>query len=318
MSEEQTTQKKGTGGYVLIILLLLLTVGGFVFLWTSAKSSLADCGKANDAQAAQINEMNQMLSEYTGTMSSDLSADFRQMLNTYDALLEKDKSQADSINAQKEQIQDLLDKVERGKMTSYELMKARKEIQTMREIMRGYIVQIDSLNTANYQLRSDLDVTTTALNETSAERDQYRDQAETATAKVKEGSRLQAYSITTVGLRMKLNDTPTETTRARNCTQIKTSFTLGANPIADAGTKTVYLQVIKPDGKVFQTRSSNVIETESGKIAYSDKKAVDYQNAALDMAVYYDLRGEEAPKGNYTVNLYCEGQRIGKDTFTLK
>jgi hypothetical protein len=36
------------------------------------------------------------------------------------------------------------------------------------------------------------------------------------------------------------------------------------------------------------------------------------------MAIYYDLRGEEAPKGNYSVKIYCEGQLVGKDSFTLK
>lgn len=317
MSEEQTT-KKSNGGYVLIILLLLLATAAMAYLWTSTKSTLSDCEAVSNEQQSQINEMNEMLSQYTGALSQDLSKDFRSMLDTYDALLEKDKSQADSINAQKAYIEELLVQVEKGKLNGYQLAKLRKENETLRDIMRGYVYQIDSLNTANYQLRSDLDQTTTALTQTTSERDQFKEVAETATAKVKEGSKLQAYSFTTVALRMKLNDMPTETSRANNAVQIKSSFTLGANPIADAGTKTVYMQITKPDGKIFQIRSSNVVDTDQGKIAYSDKKDIDYRNVALDMAIYYDLRGEQAQKGNYTVKIYCEGQLIGKDSFTLK
>src|SRR5690606_4170571 len=153
--------------------------------------------------------------------------------------------------------------------------KMKRENETLREIMKSYIYQIDSLNTLNLQLSSDLDQTRTSLTETTAERDQYKETAEASQAKVKAGSKLQAYGFTSVGLRSKLNDMTTETSKAKNCIQIKSSFTIGANPISSAGRKTVYMQVIKPDGKTFQSRSSNVVTTDGGDIAYSDKKDID-------------------------------------------
>lgn len=311
-------KKKGNGGYILIILLLLIGVGAMTYLWSSKVSELNECSETSAKLGAEVEDMNGMLASYTGNMSNDLRKDFQNMLDTYDALLLKDESQADSINVQKQKIEELMAQVEKGKMTAYELTKMRRENQTLRNIMKSYVYQIDSLNTLNLQLQSDLDVTSTALNETTSERDQFKEQAEASAAKVKEGSKLQAYNFMSTGLRSKLNDLMTETTRARNCLQIKSSFTIGANPITTSGRKTVYMQVVKPDGSVFQSRASNVIETTAGTIAYSDKKDVDYKNETLDMAIYYDLRGEEAQSGNYTVKIYCEGQLIGKDTFTLK
>ncbi len=319
MSEQEiTTPAKKNGAYVLIILLLLLGVGAMTFLWSSTKSKLADANRTNQEMQASIDDMESMLSEYTGEISNDLRKDLKNMLSTYDALMEKDKSQADSINVQKAKIEELLDQVEKGKMTSYQLSKMKRENETLRNIMKGYVYQIDSLNTLNLKLTSDLDVTKTALNETSTERDQFKTQAETSQAKVKAGSKLQAYGFSSIALRSKMNDMTTETTKAKNTVQIKSSFTIGANPITDAGRKAVYMQVIRPDGKTFQSKSSNVVTTDSGSFAYSDKKEIDYTNEAVDMAIYYDLRGEEAPKGNYSVKIYCDGQLIGKDSFTLK
>ncbi len=318
MSEQETAPAKKNGLDVLVILLLLLGAGAMTFLWSSTKSKLGDCTKDNEEKTAQLEAMEGMLAEYTGEVSDDIRKDLKNMLATYDALKEQDASKTQEIEEQQAKIQELLEQVEHGKMTSYQLAKMKRENETLRGIMKSYVYQIDSLNTLNLQLTSDLDQTKTALTETTSERDQYKQTAEESQAKVKAGSKLHAYGFTSNGLRSKINDMTTETTKARNCIQIKSSFTIGANPITPAGRKTVYMQVIKPDGKTFQSRSSNIVSTEGGDIAYSDKKDIDYVNEAVSLAIYYDLRGEEAQKGNYTVKIYCEGQLIGKDSFTLK
>jgi len=198
------------------------------------------------------------------------------------------------------------------------LFKARKEIETMKQIMRGYIVQIDSLNTLNLTLYNRVDSTTTALKTTKGERDQARDEALQSAEKVKKGSKLQAYSFSSGGLKMKLNNSMTPSDRARNVVQIQSSFTISENPIAPSGKKTVYLQIVDPDGKILQSSSGNFVAMESGQVAFSDYKDIDYQNQRIDVAIYYKLGGIEASKGNYKVNIFCQGQLIGKDSFTLK
>ena len=162
-----------------------------------------------------------------------------------------------------------------------------------------------------------LDSTKTVLNTTTSERDKYKTDAEKRAEQLKVGSKLNAYGFTSEGLKEKLNSTKTPTDRARSVVQIRSSFTLSKNPITPAGSKTVYMQIIDPSGKVMQT-SSNVAQMDNGQIAYSDKKEVDYNNESVDLSIYYSLRGEEAEKGNYKVNIYCQGQLIGSDSFTLK
>ncbi len=318
MSEVETTPQKKNGAYVLIIGLLLLGVGAMTYLWSSTKSQLADATLENEKLKQEIESMGGMLSNYTGDISGDIKADLKNMLSTYDALMEKDATKSVEIEEQKAKIQELLAKVESGKMTSRELALMKRENETLRKIMKGYVYQIDSLNTLNLQLNTDLDETRTTLSTTTSERDQFKQEAETSQQKVKAGSKLNAYGFSSVALRSKLNNTTTETTKAKSAVQFKSSFTIGANTIADGGRKTVYMQIIQPDGKVMQNKSSNVVSTEAGNIAFSDKKDIDYSNEAVDMAIFYDLREEEAQKGNYQVKIYCDGQLIGKDSFTLK
>lgn len=318
MSELENPQKKSNGAFVAIIIILLLALAAMAYLWSSKNSDLNQCMTDNATLNAEMDGMNEMMSGYVGDMSNDLKTDFKEMLKTYDALILKDKSKADSLNKQKEEIALLLEKVEKGNMNGRQLFAARKEIETMKRIMRGYIVQIDSLNTLNYRLTSDLETTSNKLTQTQGERDQYKTEAETSAEQVKKGSKLQAYNFNSGGLKMKLNNTTEESNKAKSVVQIKSAFTISENPIAPAGNKTVYLQVITPEGKTLQSSSGNIISTDAGSIPYSDKKDIDYQNERIDMAIYYRLNGEELTKGNYKVKIYCQGQLIGSDSFTLK
>lgn len=318
----ETAAKKNNGVFIAIILLLLVGLAVMAVLVSRKNGQLNDCTNENTTLKSDMDGMNKMMEGYVGNMSNDLKTDFKNMLNTYDALIEKDRSKADSLNVQKEKIMALMTELEEaqrsGKMTASQLFQLRKENETLRNIMKSYVKQIDSLNTLNLKLTSDLDQTTTALTSTSAERDQYKADAEQKAEQVRKGSKLQAYGFTSVGLRMKLNNTTEVTTKAKGLVQIRSSFTISENPITPAGKKTVYMQVINPDGKTLQSRSSNVIQTEMGNIAYSDKKDIDYQNERIDLSIYYDMKGEEAKKGNYKVKIYCEGNLIGTDSFTLK
>ena len=194
----------------------------------------------------------------------------------------------------------------------------KKENETLRGIMKGYVMQIDSLNTLNLGLNTELKNKTIKLNETSTERDEFKKEAEEKTQQIKKGSKLQAYSIVTEALRMKLNNLPEVTDKAKKTMQIRSSFTLSENQLANSGRKSVYMQIISPSGATLKSRQNNSIETESGTIDYSDKKEIDYQNQAIDLSIYYNLQGDEAIKGNYKVKIYCDGNLIGTDSFVLK
>ena len=318
MSEE-TNSKSSNALYLGIIFILLIGMAIMTYLWSGKRTELNNCTNEKLTLKSDMQGMNEMMEGYVGNMSNDLKTDFKNMLSTYDKLIAKDKTQADSLNIQKAKIQELLTKLESNKrLSARELMKVRQENETLREIMRSYVKQIDSLNTLNIKLTSKLDETTTKLTETSTERDNYKKEAEEKTEQVKKGSKLQAYGFKSEALRMKLNKTTEPTDKAKNAIQFRSSFTISENQLASAGRKTVYMQIIGPDGQTFQSRTSNIIETESGTVAFSDKKEIDYQNQAVDITIYYDLKAETAQKGNYKVRIFVDNVLAGTDSFNLK
>jgi len=320
--------KKTNVFYLLFIFLLMVLLAILTYMWSSKRQELNNCTKKNlvlesdmDSIKRDLKGMSQMLDDYLdgGNISSDLKKDLKNMLTTYDKLIAKDASKADSLNNQKNQIQLLLDKLEANKkLSASQLYKFKKENETLRGIMRSYVMQIDSLNTLNYGLSKNLEDKTNKLNETSLERDEFKKEVERKTEQVKKGSKLKAYNFISEALRMKNNNTTIVTDIAKKTVQIKSSFTISENTLTSPGRKAVYLQITDPNGTILHSRSNNTVETESGSVLYSDKKEIDYQNQSIDLSIYYDLQGETIIKGNYKVKIFCDGNLIGTDSFTLK
>jgi hypothetical protein len=318
MSDHQN-ERSSNGIYLIIILLLLAFLAVFAYLYSVKRKEFNNCSNENIILKSDMQGMNDMMQGYVGNMSNDLKKDFKNMLTTYDKLIEKDESKADSLNIQKAQIQSLLNKLNSNKkLSASELYKLRKENETLRGIMRSYVRQIDSLNTLNIKLTSDLDQTSTKLTETTNERDEFKKEAEEKGEKIKVGSRLQAYGFKSEALRMKLNKTTEPTEKAKNAIQFRSSFTISENSLTNAGNKSVYLQIIGPNGEVFQSSPNYKFNSDNGTMPYSDKKDIDYSNQAVDVTIYYDLKSETAAKGNYKVRVYCDGALIGSDNFSLK
>jgi hypothetical protein len=318
METPEQNQPKSNRFYFVFIFMLLAGLAGLTLAWSRQRAALNTCNNKNTALLADMADMEDALSGYTGSMKQDLKQNLNQMLRDYNKLIEKDATKADSLNAQKAQITQLLKKLDRANITARDLVRARRENETLRSIMRSYARTIDSLNTLNIDLGSRLEETNVRLSTTTTERDNYRRQAEESQQQVKKGSKLQAYGFQSEALKQRLNNTMEVTDRAKNAVQFRSSFTLSENVLTSAGRKTVYMQITAPSGEVLQGSSNFVTETESGSTAYSQRKDVDYQNQALDLTIYYELKGEAATKGTYKVRIYCEGQLIGTDSFTLK
>lgn len=323
MTEMEKTPSKSNGVFILITILLLIGLAVLSYFFSKKNNDLNACINENTALKTDMNGMNEMMTGYVGNMSNNLTKDFQNMLNTYDDLIQKDNSKADSLNIQKEKIISLmsdLDKSRRnGSLNAQKIAQLNKENTTLRSIMKSYVFQIDSLNTLNVKLNTELNQTNSKLESTQSERDQYKKEATEKAEQVRLGAKLQAFNFKSNGLKMKINNTTDETNRARNCVQIQSSFTLSENPLNKSGNKTIYLQITDPSGKILQTKSNFTVETENGIVAYSDKKDVNYQNKQLDMSIYYDFASnEEAIKGTYKIKIFCDGSIAGTDSFILK
>ena len=250
-----------------------------------------------------------------------LRNDLQDMLIQYDTVTVENGQLSAEITAQQEQIKEMLKEIEKHKDDAYIISKLKKEAATLRDIMKGYLVTIDSLNTMNQDLIRDNDYLAGELIEAKTKTKQLESTKENLENIVATGSILQTFDMTSVGLRMRNNGTQKETNRANKTEIIRTCARIGENRIATAGRKTIYLRIISQDGVVMQPDASEDQSFEfdgvSGK--YSVKRSFDYSNEATDVCVFYNVpEGAETLEGNYIVEMYEGGALIGKADFDLK
>ena len=165
-----------------------------------------------------------------------------------------------------------------------------KEVGTLRTIMRGYLHQIDSLNTLNKKLID--------------ENVSYRKEITTAQMRAE-----MAFSSAISARMVALNARSKEVSRIKNAERLRVDFTLTANALATPGEKTIYVRILSPDGYVLSSESVPTFEFEGERLSYSASRDVDYQNEDLNIGIFYTGSGFTA--GTYQVQIYCDGFLIG-------
>ena len=109
-----------------------------------------------------------------------------------------------------------------------------------------------------------------------------------------------------------------ETERASKAEMVKCCFTLGTNTVTDAGGKTLYMRVISPDGSVLPASDgNNRFQFNGVEGEYSAKREVDYNNAPVDVCVFWTAAGE-MKSGHYNVEIYENKALVSKTGFDLK
>lgn len=312
-------KKSRTGAWILITIIALVAAGALGWMYSNESTAYDNCKVKNKQLESEMEEMNQALTGYIEGATKDLKQDFQNMLDTYDQLIEKDESLTDSLNLQKEKIEGLMEELSDTRRRSYrEINKLKDENSTLRKIMKEYLYRIDSLNTLNINLTSQLDETSSRLTKTESERDQLKEQQQQSEELLAKGGRLNAFNFNTVGLRYRITGNTHEVNRAGRVDVLSSTFTIGENTIAKKGNKTIYMQIIDPNGKVIYSRPNNIINVAGSEIIYTDAREINYQGQQIDITIVHNLQDQEIDKGNYTVKIFADGAMIGKDAFTLK
>jgi cell division protein FtsB len=256
-------------------------------------------------QKGKMVEMETALTAEKDSLANEL----RNMAARYDTL----KTDNDSLNAgverQKKRIVQLLS----INASNVQLIRTyRAEISTMREIMKSYIVQIDSLNTRNKLLVAENKEIRQEISKVKTTNTQLEKTREELSAKVDIASVIQAKDIVAVVLNKKRK----ETTKLSLLDKLRVCFTLRENPIALAGQKEVFLRVIRPDSLVITSSPDNLFDFKGNKMIYSANRIADYMNQDVEMCIFVDNTGDFIA-GNYSIELYLENNIIGRTTFML-
>jgi len=227
------------------------------------------------------------------------------------------KSDNDTVNKKLEEeqarIEGLLEELKKVKRNnSWQIHKYKKELSTLRVIMKSYIYQIDSLNTLNINLRTENSAISQENRRVSSKNKELENLTENLSTTVEKASILRAVNISSIAIRKKGK----ETNRTKKTEKIKVCFSLAENAVAKKGSQFIYIQITNPQGQVLSGINNSVTFGEQ-TIQFSDKREIDYDNKDLDVCIYW-AKTEELIKGEYKVNIISNGYIIGNSAFYLK
>jgi hypothetical protein len=295
-------EKKNRSNTGLLLLVVLLLISNVVMLWM-----LMERGKEVEQTQEQVQAISSEKDNVTHLLEN--------MLASYDTLKTENDQLTTEMEAQKAQIGELLDRVKRG---NYDLSKAKKEAETLRKIMKGYVATIDSLNQANQLLTAENLTIKQELGEEKAQKDALTTQKQELEGKISKGSVLHTTTINAGALFMRNNGKQVETDRANKAEMVKCCFTLGENRVTNAGDKTLYMRVISPDGTVLPaTDSDNRFKFNGVEGEFSARREVNYQNQPVDVCIFW-TGTSELRTGQYIVEVYEAGALVSKANFNLK
>jgi len=290
---KQLIEKNNNTIRILVIVLILLVIGGGVLGYLYYSKSL-------EAEKTQI-EKQELINQF-----QNLSSDYEQL-----------KTENDTINLKlvkrQVEIQKLINEINHIKRTNAQIISRYKsELNTLRDIMKSYIVQIDSLNRRNEILRAENLEVKTKYAATMQELEKEKEIKEDLSQKVEKASVLQAKNIYAIGV----NSRGKEKDNINRIEKLRVCFTLMENPITSPGKKEIYTRIVRPDSVLLALSSENLFQYQDQMIIYSASRVVEYENRDLDVCIYYDNTGDLI-EGTYTVNLYAEGHKIGATAMTL-
>lgn len=193
-----------------------------------------------------------------------------------------------------------------------EIKRLKDELTTLRKVLRSYIVQIDSLNRINEQLRAENKQITQQYQETSRTLNQVAKEREQLSEKVSLAAQLNAVNINVKAV----NDRGKEQKRLSRSTRFVISFTIARNITAEPGERTIYARILAPDGNVLTKGAGNTFRYENRDILYSIKRTIEYGGEETPVTMYWDIQEYLMP-GTYKTDLFADGNLIGSYSFKM-
>jgi len=288
---------------IISIISIVILIFGFTALYFMRKAN------QKEAEVAEVVEMMNFEKEQVQKEYSNLNDEFGSYTTTI-----KNDSLVKLLNGQKTKVQQLLEELRITKSTNAKrIAQLREELSLVRKVMIQYVNQIDSLNLANKELKT----------ENVEVHRKYKAASETVEALSKEKESLNQvvtkasileitnFSMTPLGSNGKKTGWFSQTTN------LQFKYTIVKNITAQTGEKTIYLRITRPDEDVLTKSPNNVFPFENKNIAYSCMKTFEYTGEALNDVIFWKI-GEILPKGKYRAEFFIDGNRVGNFSFVFE
>ena len=282
----------------ILAIVIVLLLAGMAWLGYDLKQEKA----ANkDMQELAELDKQEMEKEY-----QDFAAQYSEM-KTYI----KNDSIIAQLTAEQERTQKLLEELKRTHASdAAEITRLKKELATVRAVLRSYVIQIDSLNQLNQNLMVENDRVRTELAESNQQNQTLTSEKESLSEKVAIAAQLDATGITLSPLDKK--GKPEK--KMKKAKTLAVGFAITKNVTAANGVRTAYVRITTPEGEVLN--GGGTFAYADKQMAWSMKKDFEYTGEETPLVLYWTVNEYLGP-GQYNVSIFCDGQVIGSRNFTF-
>ncbi len=265
-----------------------------------------------------INQMqkNKEMTQLFAIEKEEMENEYSTFATQYDELQIQinNDSLKEKLESEKLKTQRLLEELRQVKTSNAsEIMRLKKELKTVRAVLRTYVVQIDSLNKINAALTEENKTVKSKYNAATAQINNLSREKKSLHEKVSLAAQLDATNI----IASPLNKRGKKARKAKDTKKIAISFTIVKNITAETGNKTIYVRIAKPDNEVLVKNATDTFKFEDRAIPFSIKKYIEYTGEEQNITVYWNVE-EFLPGGTYHIYLFADGNMIGQNSFNLK
>jgi hypothetical protein len=244
----------------------------------------------------------------------EMENEYQQFATQYSEM--KTQINNDSLVAQltqeQERTQQLLKELQNTKSTdAREIARLKRELATVRAVLRSYVIEIDSLNRLNQNLTAENTRIKGQYEEANRQIEGLNTEKSSLSEKVAIAAQLDAVAISMNGLDKR--NRPTN--KLKKTKSIQVSFSLAKNVTAPSGMKTIYIRINTPTGGLLGGAGTFAYENKT--LECSMKRSVEYTGQETPMTLYYNVN-QALEGGTYRVSIFADGNMIGTKSVVLQ
>ena len=212
---------------------------------------------------------------------------------------------------QSRRTQQLLEELKKTKAEdAREITRLKKELATVRAVLRDYVMQIDSLNRQNERLQAENTRVKEELSARNTEIAGLSSEKASLSEKVAIAAQLDATNI-----QMQLvNKRGKASKKIKDAKTVQVNFLITRNVTASNGNRTVYVRIQNPGGNTLS--GGGTFAYENRTLEYTMKKVVEYTGEETSVTAYWTV-SQMLEAGDYRVSIFVDGNMIGSRTFAF-
>jgi myosin heavy subunit len=281
-----------------LLVVILALLGGLAYLFMNLQ------------EQKQVNEDMQ---ELAALDKQEMENEYERFTLQYSEMMTKinNDSIIEQLTQEQMRTQQLLEELKKTKAEdAREITRLKKELATVRAVLRDYVMQIDSLNRQNEQLRAENSRVKDELAVRNTQIAGLSNEKASLSEKVAIASQLDATNIQLKAL--KKNDKDVK--KIKDCKTMQVSFTITRNVTATNGNRTVYVRIQNPGGNTLN--GGGTFPYENRNLQYTMKKNIEYTGEETNLTLFWQV-SQMLEAGDYRVSIFVDGNMIGSKTFSF-